>query len=765
LRKLVQVIVILLTILSLYNLKNIQIDASPDTLLLKNNKDYIYSQEIDKRYKTKPIVFLSIKSNQSFINKEVINKVDKLTKELKNVKEIANVISLSNIPLLESSNIDISNMNNVSNIQSEDINLKKVKEELKKNKIYIDNIINKDFTAINFIIEIVEKEEQTIKTIRNIIKKEKQQWKQIEFGGLQVIKQDIIKYVENDLVYLGLLSLIIFLIFIGFIFKNKEYIKYILINLITIVLFTTTIIILFGFKITVISSNFSAILMVLSLSLSIHLIIRLNENNKEKNKIEITIKEMWKPTLMVVLTTMLGFISLLLSNIKPVIDFSWMMIIGLFVSIVMSFINFKYVINEKKVKKVSFNNTIPLSLYNFYTKKSTYLHTIVSVVVLLSIYGASKITVENSFVDYFKKDSEIYKSLVFLDKNFGGTTPLDIIVKIKKEKKGELFDKKIDNSFNIEQGLEKEDNFEEESFDDFESGEEFEIVEKEKYFNTSMKEIQIIEGIHKKLQNNKDIGKVQSMGMIYNMLKYYKKSEMIVPSELEFIYGKIPNSIKDSLVLPYFNKEKGEYRFSIRIFDSNEGLQRDKLIKQIEKDIKEKYSSELEYVKITGTMLLYNNLLQSLKEAQVNSFLFVIIAMFILFMIMIKNIKQSLILIVVNVISVISILGILGIFGIPLDLMSITIISIALGISVDDSIHFVDRYNLIKIDKGLNTQKTVGVAMLLTTIAVIIGFSVMVFSNFIPSIYFGVLISIVMVIALLINQTLLPYLLNKTEKN
>jgi len=743
--------------LSFLIIKDIKIDASPDTLLLKNDPNYIYSKEIDNRYNQEPIMFFSISTNGSFLKKDNLSKVDILTKKLESIPNIEKVISLTNIPILEASSKSILEIKNPDNLLSKNIDFKKAKEELLNNNIYIDNIINKDFSSINFIITVNNNVKETIYQIRELIKVEKNNWKEVQFGGLQVIKEDIIHYVKNDLLYLGGFSLLFFLIFIWYVFKNKDYILYIVINLISIVSFSTLSIVLLDYKISVVSSNFIAILMILSLSLSIHLIIRYNENyNLEKNRVINTIKDLFKPSLLVVLTTMIGFISLTFSNIKPIIDFGQMMVISLFISLFLSFFNFILFMKNKSSKKIIFTSFIPKKLFIFQEKKTKTLLLLVVLSIFISIIGIYKISVENSFVNYFKQNSEIFKSLTFLDKNFGGTTSLDIIVKLKDIKPNILVEDK-NNTENIEDDFL---NFNSD-IDSFE--EEFNDT-KPSYFNLEFSQISILDGIQKILNDNTYIGKVQSLPMVFDMVRYYKKNDLITPYELDILVDKVSEDIKETLVYPYFNKDKNEFRFLIRIYDSNNELKRNIFLKNIENEIIEKYGKDLEYVNITGTMVLYNNLLQSLIDAQINSFLFVLICMFFLFLIMLKTLKQTLILIFVNSISVLFILGIIGLTGTSLDLMTITIISIALGISVDDSIHYVFRFNKEKKHKSYNTQKNIGIAMLLTTLVVIIGFSVMIMSDFIPNIYFGILISISMLIALLLNLTLLPKLLEINYK-
>ncbi len=326
-----------------------------------------------------------------------------------------------------------------------------------------------------------------------------------------------------------------------------------------------------------------------------------------------------------------------------------------------------------------------------------------------------------------------------IDEKLGGTTPLEVIIKFPKKEKDVV---------------DKEDEWEENETDDDDS----------KYWFTKDK-IDKIDKVHNYLDSLPAAGKVLSFSSIIQVATQLNDNKPLGSLEMGVLYSKIPDSIKKEIVDPYISIEDSEARINLRIKDSKEGLRRNELIKQINYDLKNKIGLKEEEYKLTGVLILFNNLLQSLFKSQILTLGFVMIGIFAMFFVLFKNIKLSLIGVVPNFIAAFFILGIIGIVKIPLDMMTITIAAITIGIAVDNSIHYIYRFKeeYSKInDYKLTLKKchsTVGVAILNTSITIVFGFSILVLSNFIPTIYFGIFTGIAMLLAMISVLTLLPALL------
>jgi len=477
--------------------------------------------------------------------------------------------------------------------------------------------------------------------------------------------------------------------------------------------------------------------------------LQLKKENSKLKKSEIilmTTGKMFWPILYTVLTTICAFLSLIFSEIKPVIDFGWMMTLGLITSFLITFTLLPTLISfvsssnveikkENKSKITSFLGKISIN-----NKNSIF--TVTIIIICISIFGINRLEVENSFINYFSKSTEIYKGMKLIDEKLGGTTPLEVIIKFPKE----------------EIKLEEDENNEDDDWGDDENQDE------EKYWFTKDK-INKIKKVHAYLDSLPPIGKVLSFSSIIEVATQLNDNKPLGTLEMGVLYSKIPDSIKKEIVDPYISIEDSEARISLRIKDSNPGLRRNDLVNQIRQDIKNKLGFKENEFKLAGVLILFNNLLQSLFKSQILTLGFVMIGIFSMFLILFRNLKLSLIGVVPNFIAAFFILGIIGIVKIPLDMMTITIAAITIGIAVDNSIHYIYRFKeeYFKLKEYKKTIKkchsTVGVAILNTSITIVFGFSILVLSNFIPTIYFGVFTGIAMLLAMTSVLTLLPALL------
>jgi predicted RND superfamily exporter protein len=455
---------------------------------------------------------------------------------------------------------------------------------------------------------------------------------------------------------------------------------------------------------------------------------------------------MFWPILYTVFTTVFAFLSLIFSEIKPIIDFGWMMTFGLITSFIITFTLLPTLLNFVPIKDISIKKEQESKITTFLGSVSlnnkNLIFGITGIVIILSILGISKLEVENSFINYFNKDTEIYKGMKLIDEELGGTTPLEVILKFPV----------VEN---------KETSTEDDEFEDWDDEED---ENDEKYWFTKDK-IDKISSVHNYLDSLPQIGKVLSFSSIIDVATQLNNNKPLGTLEMGVLYSKIPESIKTEIIDPYLSIKDNEARISLRIIDSQENLRRNDLINKINFDLKNKLGLEESEYKLTGVLILFNNLLQSLFKSQILTLGLVMIGIFSMFIILFRNIKLSLIGVVPNFIAAFFILGIIGLLGIPLDMMTITIAAITIGIAVDNSIHYIYRFKeeFSKIKDYSKTLKkchsTVGIAILNTSITIVFGFSILVFSKFIPTIYFGVFTGIAMLLAMISVLTLLPTLI------
>tara|TARA_B100001059_G_scaffold133205_1_gene133316 strand:+ start:164 stop:1633 length:1470 start_codon:yes stop_codon:yes gene_type:complete len=476
--------------------------------------------------------------------------------------------------------------------------------------------------------------------------------------------------------------------------------------------------------------------------------LQLREKQPNKNILDLitlTTDKMFWPILYTVLTTIIAFLSLIFSEIKPIIDFGWMMTLGLITSFLITFTLLPTLINFVPQEHISLKKYNDSFITSFFAKISQKNHktiyTITGLVIILSLIGISRLEVENSFINYFDKKTEIYKGMKLIDEELGGTTPLEIILKFPKKEK------------------QKDD-----EEDEFENWGEENDPNDEKYWFTKDK-IDRIASVHNYLDSLPQVGKVLSFSSIIDVATLLNNNKPLGTLEMGVLYSKIPESIKKEIIDPYISIKDNEARINLRIIDSQKNLRRNDLINKINYDLKNELGLDEKDYKLAGVLILFNNLLQSLFKSQILTLGLVMIGIFAMFLILFKNIKLSLIGVVPNFIAAFFILGIIGLLGIPLDMMTITIAAITIGIAVDNSIHYIYRFKE-EFDNSNDYYKTlelchstVGRAILNTSITIVFGFSILILSKFIPTIYFGIFTGLAMMLAMISVLTLLPSLI------
>ena len=560
-----------------------------------------------------------------------------------------------------------------------------------------------------------------------------------------MIADDMMSFIKNDIFIFGIGVLLFIIATLWFVFKKIVWIIVPLSSCIFSVVVMLGMLGLLGWKVTVISSNFIALMLILTMAMNIHLSTRFlqikNEfPKKSKFKIlEIATNKMFLPILYTGLTTICAFLSLIFSGIKPVIDFGWMMTIGLITSMITTFTLLPTFINLSSDNNIfglksDTKSKITNFLSNYTLKNKNIIFATATAIVVISLFGISKLQVENSFINYFDKDTEIYKGMKLIDEELGGTTPLEVILKFPKEESQETNE---DDDW----GDEDEDN--------------------SKYWFTKDK-IDKIDKVHNYLENLDHVGKVLSFSSILKVAESLNNNKPLGGLEIGVLYTKLPENIKREIVTPYVSIDDSEARISLRLKDSNKNLRRNELIKKINSDLKNEIKLSEDEYKLAGVLIIFNNLLQSLFKSQILTLGFVMLGIFFMFIILFRNLKLALIGVIPNFIAAFFILGIIGIFNIPLDMMTITIAAITIGIAVDNSIHYIYRFKeeFLKSGDYSKTVKTchstVGVAILNTSITIVFGFSILVLSNFIPTIYFGIFTGLAMLLAMLLVLTLLP---------
>lgn len=786
----------------LYHAQNFRLDASTDALLLDNDKDLQTLRELNDRYHKKDFLLITFSPYKELFSNESLQTISNLKKELQQLALTDSVVTLLDIPLVKQIEGRLSEIeSNYRTLESADVDKIKAENELINSPIFSELIVSrdgkttalqinlKDNHAVSALLaqrnallhkkrnsQITVDEQQRLTTtseeyykikseatrqnhenilaVRNIMDKYRSSGT-LYLGGVSMISDDMISFIKNDLIIFGSSVFLFFIMMLSFIFRR---LCWIVLPLCSCVYAGLIMIGLLGFvswDVTVISSNFISLMLIITMSMNIHLVVRYRQLQLDmpqltyQQLIQKTISKMFWPCLYTALTTIIAFNSLVISSIKPVVDFGWMMTIGLAVTLITSFLLFPTLLSLIQKNKVTdaANQTEGVSLMimpllsSLTIKHGNKILLLTVIIMAVSIFGISKLEVENSFIDYFGKNTEIYKGLQLIDNKLGGTTSLDIVLKF--------------NENDTNTGSEENSDFEFYFVDTSENTDD--------YWFTPYK-LNQIKQIHDYLDSLPAIGKVLSLASLIRIGEDLNQGEFNA-FELAIVYKNMPENLRASMLDPYLSIEHNEAIITTRVVDSLDTLKRQELLEQINEHLTNTLGIAEDRLTLSGLTVLYNNMLQSLFSSQINTLWVVMVGIFLMLLILFRSVILATIGIIPNVLAASTILGMMGLFGIPLDMMTIIIAGITIGISVDNAIHYIYRFQeeFAKkqnyIETLLYCHANIGRAVFYNAITIMAGFSILMLSNFVPTVYFGLLTTIAMLIALLASLTLLPKLI------
>ena len=792
------------------HLENFRVDASADSLVLENDEDLKYYRELTKRYGADSFFAITYKPTppQQLFERKALEEMRRLADDIADISGIKGVLSLLDVPLLQSPPVGLSELSeNTRTVESEDVNLELAQQEFQQSPLYKNLLLSPDGDTAMLLAYLEEdttykqlfaerqrlrelkrsggnyseqaltnaerafKDYQVVHTqnehdktmkIREVIARY-QQNNSIFLGGIPMIITDMIAMAYNDMIVFGSAIIIFLIVLLGVIFRSARWISIAMMCSMLSAVATMGLLALMDQRVTVISSNSASLLMIIAMSMVMHLIVRFREIQAKQPQTNIlgltkqTVQFMYIPCLYAALTTIVAFISLLASGIRPVIDFGYIMTIGIVLLFIVVFTLFPSFICLTKKSKEYTEKDFTYKITNTFSNLSRkYHHPIILISAILAIVGAigmSRLEVENRFIDYFDKDTEIYKGMLEIDRELGGTTPFDVILSApdatitQEESSPAVVEEDIDALL------------EEDFFADY-LGEEQGI---ENYWISPVK-LQEIKRIHDYFDNKPEVGKVLSLATLAELVEILNDGKPLNDFEVAFISKLLPEDIKKVLYSPYISEDGNEVRISMRVIDSDRDLKRKELIEQSKQQLLDFGYSEDQF-KLSGMLVLYNNMLQSLYQSQILTLGTVLIVIFLMFLLLFRSMSLAIIAIIPNALSALVVLGLMGWSGIPLDLMTITLAAISIGISVDNTIHYIVRFKREYAhdhdykETVKRCHNSIGRAMYYTSVTIIAGFSILALSNFIPTIYFGLLTGLAMLIALLGALTLLPSLL------
>jgi len=792
------VIAIILLIVGFFawHAQNFRLDASADSLLLEDDPDLEYSRLINNRYGIRESVIIAYTPDGDLFSRPELERLNALSLELLAIDRVESVDSILNVPVFEDTPLTGISEDYLTLMNAE-IDLVSAKQEIINSPIFRNAVISPDGRTAGMLVSFVidetsrslvsrrtelrtmgreglldaqqvaelqeveaeydahsllaaDRQRVIIASVRQTLDPYRD-GAQIYLGGAPMIADDLVTFVQGDLSSFSVAVVMLIIIALGLIFRK---IRWVALPLACCVVAGTVMVGILGlmdWRVTVVSSNFLSLLLIITISLTVHLTVRYRELRATRHYsdhdklLRHSVLSMFRPCLYTALTTAVAFGSLIVSGILPIITFGWMMMMGVATALIVAFTLFPALLSllKKDESQLSAEPRLNLTsaLANATDRLRGRIFLIYALVVLFSGIGLAQIRVENSFIDYFRESTEIFQGMTLFDEKLGGTLSFDVIVDLPKVE--DQFDDGFDDGF---------------GFGNSGDG------DNDAYWFTAPK-MEQIKAIHQYLDNDPQTGKVLSFGAVIELAESLNGNQAIDGLMWAVLYNRIPETLKNTVLYPFISIAEDQLRFNVRVIESADDLNRNELLQRIEAGVEEEFGFEDEQVHLTGILVMYNNVLQSLFQSQILTLGVVMLAILLMFLALFRSLKIAVICIIPNAIAAAFVLGIMGWLGIPLDIMTITIAAISVGIGVDNTIHYMHRFKR-EFPRFRNYRETmffchnsIGRAMYFTSMTIVAGFSILALSNFIPTIVFGLLTSLAMLVALVGSLTLLPQLL------
>ena len=790
-----------------------KLDASADSLVLENDAALRYYRQIAARYASNDVLVITYTPTRGdLFAKDTLAHLKSITDELAALDGIESVTSILNVPLLFSPPISISDLSEgIRTLESPETDLDLAKKEFRENPLYSKQLLSPDgeTTAILATLpkdaplhellsrrtalrikkyngsitederrelasvearyraratRLTERQNHLVEKIRAVMARHRAEAR-MHLGGVPMIVADMISFIRNDIIVFGIGVLVFLIITLFLIFRRRRWIIIPMLCCAAAALFMLGFLGFMDWRVTVISSNFISLMLIITMSLTLHLIVRYRElcvlmpEASQEQLVAETVRLKFVPCLYTTLTTVVAFFSLLVSSIRPVMDFGLMMTIGLAASFIITFLLFPgcamFTRREDLKAEADRTTAFTVGFARFTHHHGKFIIAATLILTVGSLYGISKLVVENRFIDYFREKTEIYQGMKLIDQKLGGTTPLDVVIDFKDQTQTADDDSADDDDAGLD---------DEALLDDFGDEDLGHAPSKESAWFSSYR-LERIGKIHNFLDRLPETGKVQSVADLYDIATRLNDGISMDDYELAIVYDKMPQKIKDVLIAPYVSVPDNETRLTMRVMETHRGLSRQHLLEKIKAFLTGPMGFAPEQIHFTNMLVLYNNMLQSLFASQIKTIGVVFLGIMLMFVVLFRSLSVSLIALLPNVLPAAMVLGGMGLAGIPLDMMTITIAAITIGIAVDDTIHYIHRFKkeFMKdrnyVQAMYRSHASIGKAMYYTSVTIIIGFSILMLSNFIPTVYFGLFTGFAMLAALLAALTLLPLLI------
>ncbi len=794
-------------LLAAWQVPRFSFDASSDTLVSRSDPDLLFFQELNQTFGAEEFLFLTYAPlDGGIFSDSSLADIGSLQRSLVALPGVRGVFSVLDAPLLKSPPIPLLELSTGYNtLLSPGVDRELAVEELKNSPIFSDLLVSSNGASTALRIDLapdtlhdkllatreqlrdqqatgtvdaraladaeltyaqqravfLQQREQLLADIR-LIRDEHRATASSYLGGVPMVASDMIGFVKNDILVFGGLVLLVVMASLWLFFRRLRWIVIPLLTAMGSVTLTTGLLAWMGQAATVISSNFISLLVILTISFSIHLVVRYRElvvlqpEASHKDLVVQAQLSKFAPIFYTALTTLVAFASLISSDIVPVIDFGWIMCIGVALSFVCSCALYPALLlllpKGERARAKSDSPALTRWLAELVSRASSVVLVCTVLVAAASVFGMSRLSLDNRFIDYFRGGTEIREGMLYIDQHLGGTVPFDVVLQLDPWQ-----------APGAAEGDEFDDDFGDDFADDF-SNDAGADAYPQRYWFTPDK-LALLARLHNHIAAMPQVGKVLSLASLEQVARDFNDGKALDSVVLAGVMSAVPVEVRSLLVDPYANPEMGQLRIGVRVIESGKPFSRDDLLKSIDQFAQNELSLQPGQVRTTGMMVLFNNMLKQLFASQTSTIVFVVLATLAMFALLLRSLRLAVMGLLPNIVAAGTVLGVMGFSGVPLDMMTITIAAISIGIGVDNAIHYLHRFK-IEFERCGDavaavrlSHDSIGHALYYASFTIIAGFSILAFSSFIPTVYFGLLTALAMALATMANLIVLPSLL------
>lgn len=736
---------ILLTGFFSYFYVTLPTETSVESLIIDNDPDLVFYETYKEQFGEDEILVIGFSVADVF-DPQVIRFIIEQTTRLEDLDGVVDVLSLTNVDDFIGSESDFIVQPLVEKIPQNNQQKEAIRQRAMASSLVRDNVFNRDSTAALFLVRPDSRPEnpafddQFVRRIEESFRTLDPPWPEFEYhiAGWLATDVNLSRFMTRDLMVFMPLTFTLLIVLVSVALRNRWSIILAMINISVCLIWTLAFLNLIGGAISPITSILPPLIMALAVSDSIHIFNEFLKHDRCQTPLtdvmKVTLVRLSVPCFLTSFTTAIGFASLAVSDVPPIRHFGLAaaggMMAEFFLSMTLVPLGLYFLRNKAGLKTVSIKHTSILhnGLERFAAKLPSHRTLILScssLLIVVSVFGALGINVETNLLEYFKKDSFVYQDSQFIDHQLGGVETLEISLQAQQPDM---------------------------------------ILEPQA--------LDLLQQIEDYLQRQVIVSQVTSIG---NFLREMNKAF----HQEEKAHFKLPDNramaaqyllLYDGDEIDHFiDSQRSWARITARITEHSSSVV-EQYINNTQAYLDDITAGTPYQARVTGKTLIANKLISFIVNSQVQSLTLAFFLIFILMFAIFRSFKLGLLAMIPNILPILFNFAIMGFCGIPLNSATAIIAAVAIGIAVDDTIHFICEYqdqrhhNYSVTEAVRQAIITKGSPIITTSLIMTGGFGVLLFASFVPTIQFGFLSALIMLFAVISDLLILPGLLLKFDR-